>query len=280
MRAALREDRARGDVTSRYFIPLQARGRAALVAREPGVLAGVQAAEEAFRSLDRRVRTVSRSRDGRTVRPGQAVLVLEGRLRSLLAAERTALNTLSHLSGIATLTRRFVHAAGGLLVLDTRKTLPGLRDMEKYAVRCGGGVNHRRDLAAAVLIKENHLAFFQGSAGRSRFLRRVATARRRGETVEMECRNRAEAVLGLDAGVDILLLDNIPLRRLTAFVRDLRAECRRRGRRRPLLEVSGGVDVGALRRIARAGVDRVSVGRLTHSAPALDMNLDVERIFP
>lgn len=278
MAAALREDRSRRDRTAQWFVPARAHGRARLVARAPGVVAGVYAAAAAFRLQDPRVRARVLVPDGRFVRPGRAVLEVRGPLRSLLSAERTALNTLSHLSGVATMTRLFVRAAGpgGPAVLDTRKTLPGLRDMQKYAVRCGGGVNHRRDLAAAVLVKENHLAFFQGKAGRAAFVSRTAAARRHGATVEMECRNRPEVLWALDAGADILLLDNIPLKALAEFVRWIRRECRRRGRRAPALEVSGGVTLEKMPAIARAGVDRVSIGRLTHSAPALDMNMDVE----
>ena len=275
--AALREDRARGDITSRGFIPGDARGRAALVARAAGVLAGVDAAAEAFRLMGgTRVRLLAK--DGAHVRPGRRVLEARGPLRALLSAERTALNVLSHLSGVATLTRRFVDGAArkSLQILDTRKTLPGLRDMEKYAVRCGGGVNHRRDLSAAVLIKENHLAFYRTDRDRRDLARRVAAARRRGRFVEMECRNRSEIGLGLTVGADILLLDNFSTDALPAAVRWTRAEAHRRGLRVPRLEVSGGVTLEKIGRLARTGVDRVSIGCLTHSAPALDFNMDVE----
>ena len=275
--AALREDRARSDLTARWFIPRGARGRARLVARASGVLAGVGAAAEAFRLMGgARLRFLAK--DGARVRPGRAVLEVRGPLRALLSAERTALNVVSHLSGVATLTRRFVDGAGrkSVQILDTRKTLPGLRDMEKYAVRCGGGVNHRRDLAAAVLIKENHLSFYRTDRDRRDLARRVAAARRRGRTVEMECRNRAEIRWGLSVGADILLLDNFSAAALPAVVRWTRAEARRRGAPVPRLEVSGGVTLPVIGRLARSGVDRVSIGRLTHSAPALDFNMDVE----
>lgn len=277
-RASLAEDRARNDITGRAFVPAAARGRAFLVARAPGVLAGLPAAEAVFRAVDPRVRVRSRVADGARVRPGQKVLEARGPLRALLAAERAALNFLTHLSGVATLTRSFVDAAGrrGPAVLETRKTLPGLRDLQKYAVRMGGGVNHRRDLSDAYLIKENHLAFFSGAAGRANLVRRVARARGAGRTVEMEARNRAEILWALDAGVDILLLDNIPRPRLSGVVRWIKALCAARGRRPPRIEVSGGVTLVSMPALVRAGVDRVSVGRLTHSAPALDFNMDVE----
>jgi nicotinate-nucleotide pyrophosphorylase (carboxylating) len=276
-RLALVEDRAARDVTGRAFVPAGARARARVVVKGKGVLAGGGVAVAVFQEIHSGVRARVLVQDGVSVRPGQAVVEAQGPLRALLAAERSALNYLTHLSGIATFTHHFVRAAGknGPVILETRKTLPGLRDLQKYAVRMGGGKNHRRDLAEAVLVKENHLAFFKGSAGRADLVRRVQNMRRRGKPVEMECRDRTEVVWGLDAGSDILLLDNVPVQKLAPFVRWIRWECARRGCRTPLLEVSGGVTLAMMPRLARSGVDRVSIGRLTHSAPALDMSLDV-----
>lgn len=276
-RIALAEDRARNDITGRAFVPATARAVAVVVARAPGVLAGLPWARAVFHELDPRVRVRLLRREGAPVRPGEKVLEARGPLRALLAGERSALNFLTHLSGVATLTRAFVAAAGprGPAVLETRKTLPGLRDLQKHAVRVGGGVNHRRDLSEAYLIKENHLVFYQGSAGRAELARRVARARRAGRTVEMEARNRSEILWALDAGVDILLLDNMPRARLRGVVRWIKTRCAARGRRAPRLEVSGGITIAAMPALVRAGVDRVSVGRLTHSAPALDFNMDV-----
>lgn len=276
--AALREDKAWADVTAGTFVPRGTTARARIVAKRPGVAAGTGAAAAAFRLRDPRCRTRVLTKDGRTVRPGQAVLEVRGPLGAILSAERTALNFLTHLSGVATLTREFVRRAKGVKVLDTRKTLPGLRRLQRWAVVCGGGVNHRNDLSAAVLIKENHLAVLTGEAAFAAFFRRVKGLKRRGFTVEMECRDRREAALGLAAGADILLLDNIPPARLKPTVAWLRGFCRARGMRTPLLEVSGGVTPETVGRIARAGVDRISVGRLTHSAPALDMSLDIEDV--
>lgn len=273
--AALREDKAWADVTAGTFVPKGMTARARIIANRPGVVAGTDAAAAAFRLRDRRCRTRVLTKDGRMVRPGQAVLEVRGPLGSILSAERTALNFLTHLSGVATLTREFVRRSRGVRVLDTRKTLPGLRRLQRWAVRCGGGVNHRNDLAAAVLIKENHLAALKGEAALAAFLRRVKRLKRRGLSVEMECRDRREAALGLAAGADILLLDNMPPARLKRTVAWLRGFCGARGLRTPLLEVSGGVTPETVGRIARTGVDRISVGRLTHSAPALDMSLDV-----
>lgn len=276
-RAALAEDRARRDITGAAFVPAAARGRAFLVARAPGVLAGLPLSQAVFREMDRRVRVRPLVREGARVRPGQRVLEARGPLRSLLSAERSALNFLTHLSGVATQTRQFVDAAGrrGPAVLETRKTLPGLRDLQKYAVRLGGGTNHRRDLADAFLIKENHLSFYRSAPVRAELIRRVARARGSGRLVEMEARDRAEVLWALEAGADIVLLDNMPRAGLPGAVRWIRRWCAARGRKAPFLEVSGGVTLAAMPALARAGVDRVSVGRLTHSAPALDFNMDV-----
>lgn len=280
VRRALAEDRAWRDMTSKKFVPLNAGGVARVVVKEAGVLAGGPVARDVFKEIHPAVRVKCLVRDGAWVTRGRAVLEARGPLRSLLSAERTALNFLTHLSGVATLTHHFVQAAGprGPAVLETRKTLPGLRDLQKYAVRMGGGHNHRRDLSEAVLIKENHLEFFKGISGRRDLVQRVRRVKGTGRCVEMECRDRKEVLWALDAGVDILLLDNIPVGQLPSFVRWIRAECVRRGTETPSLEVSGGVTLKRMTRLARAGVDRVSIGRLTHSAPALDMSLDVEAL--
>lgn len=274
-RRGLAEDRAWRDITSRSFVPATARGRAVIVAKQPGVLAGGPMARAVFEAMGLSARVLVK--DGGRVRPGQKLLVVQGPLRAILSAERTALNFLTHLSGIATLTRRCVDAAGrgGPAILETRKTLPGLRDLQKYAVRMGGGKNHRRDLSDAVLIKENHLAFFSMPGGRSDLVRRVKRVQRSGRWVEMECRDRSEISWALDAGADILLLDNIPVSRLSGLVRWIRNECAQRGQTTPALEVSGGVTPESVPRLAHSGIDRISIGRLTHSAPALDMSLDV-----
>lgn len=278
-RAALAEDGARRDVTSRLFLPPGAAGEAVISARAAGVAAGVAAAAAVFRARDARCRVRVLVPDGRALRPGRVLLRVTGPLASLLSAERAALNVLGHLSGIATLTRAFVRRAGGrALILDTRKTLPGLRDLEKRAVAWGGGVNHRRDLSDAVLIKENHLDAWGKVFDARRFLARVARARARGLTVMMEARDRKEILLALDAGVDVLLLDNFPVKALPRVVRWITSVCRAQGLRRPSLEASGGVTLKTVAAVARSGVDRISVGSLTHSAPWFDVGLDVVRV--
>jgi nicotinate-nucleotide pyrophosphorylase (carboxylating) len=278
IRAALKEDHAWDDVTSRAFVPAHLQARACIIAKHAGVAAGVQAAAETFRLRDPRCRVRILKPDGRSVRKGDRILEVRGPLRSLLSAERTALNFLTHLSGVATLTRSFVAAAGrnGPRILDTRKTLPGLRALQKAAVRCGGGASHRAHLADAVLIKENHLSWVRDEPSLAILFRHIQRLRRRGFQVEMECQDKKQVLWGLLSGADILLLDNFAPARLPGLVRWIRSFCRRKKFRRPLLEVSGGVTLDTIRSLARSGVDRVSIGRLTHSAPALDMSLDVD----
>lgn len=281
VKRALLEDRAFEDVTSRSLIPPAQKARAKIIAKNEGVLAGVEAAREAFKLLDDGLRVKCLVADGQPLRKNQPVLEAAGSLRSILSAERTALNFLTHLSGIATLTRRFVRAAGpgGPRILDTRKTIPGLRDLEKAAVRAGGGFSHRRDLSQAVLIKENHLSLVQRPEDVRNLRAKIRGFQRRGLTVEMECQNRHHALWGLLCRADILLLDNFSPARLKSIVRWVDGFCGRKNMKRPLLEVSGNVSLETVPAIARAGVDRVSVGKITHSAPALDMSLDVE-IWP
>jgi nicotinate-nucleotide pyrophosphorylase (carboxylating) len=275
---SLREDAAWRDETVKRFVPSSVRGAARLVAQEDGVIAGAFAAAQVFRLRDRRCRVKVSVPDGRSVRRGQAILHVRGPFGSLLSAERSALNILSHLSGVATLTRRFVRRAGPRVkVLDTRKTLPGLRAAQKWAVFCGGGTNHRTDLRS-ILIKENHLAAIRDERQLAALFRRIRAARRAGRTVEMECQNPKHILWGLFSGADILLLDNFSPRRLRRAVRRIDDICRRNKIRRPLLEASGGITLGNIRTVAMTGVDRISVGRLTHSAPAWNVSMDVQPV--
>jgi nicotinate-nucleotide pyrophosphorylase (carboxylating) len=281
---ALREDLAeRGDCTTAALVPEDAPGRAAIVARRPGVLAGERAVAATLRAVDGRLRWLRAARDSEMVARGQAIGRIEGPARGLLTAERVLLNFLGRLSGIATLTRRYVEAVAGTRarIYDTRKTTPGWRRLEKYAVRCGGGWNHRSGLFEAVLIKDNHLAF-----GREHSLspaQAVARARaflveRCGELgrqviveVELDTLDGLEEVLA--AGPDLVLLDNMSPDELAAAVR------RRDARGAAVeLEASGGIELATVRRVAEAGVERISVGALTHSAVALDFGLDWEGI--
>lgn len=266
VRAALEEDRAFADVTTLATVPADRPAGAALVARTPGVVAGITLAVEAFRQIDPAVRVEVAVHDGEAVERGMVVAAIEGPARAILSAERVALNFVQRLSGVATLTARYVAAVQGTRaeIVDTRKTTPGWRDLEKYAVRCGGGSNHRRDLSDAVLIKDNHLAACDGDV-------RIAVARAKelapeGMVVQVECDTLEQVDAALAAGAHGVLLDNMALDDLRESVRTCGEHC--------FTEASGGVTLETVRAIAETGVDRISVGALTHSAPALDLALD------
>jgi nicotinate-nucleotide pyrophosphorylase (carboxylating) len=267
VQAALDEDRAFNDVTTIATVLSTRHVRARLVARADGVISGVPLALAAFRLLDPGIEIRVDAEDGTKVGRGDSVLYLSGHARGMLAAERTALNFLQHLSGIATLTRAFVDAVHGTqaAILDTRKTIPGWRRLQKYAVRCGGGANHRLDLSGAVLIKDNHLSAVDGDIA-------VAVRRVREHSpplpVQVECESVAQVRAAVEAGAESVLLDNMSLDQLRECVTITRGRC--------IAEASGGVRVDTVRAIAETGVDRISVGALTHSAPALDLALDFE----
>ncbi len=267
IRAALREDGASRDLTTLATVPASARARARLIARQPGRAAGLPLFARCFRILDSRVRVRLRARDGRDFKAGAVLAELKGPARALLSAERVALNFLQRLCGIATLTAAYAARVRGTRarILDTRKTTPGLRALERYAVACGGGQNHRFNLSSMVLVKDNHIKA-AGSPGEA-----VRRARRRYPRVkvEVEVESLAELRDALAAGPDILLLDNMPPALLKKAVALARA--RPMG---PLLEISGGVGLKDLRRLAGLGVDRISVGSLTHSVSAIDLSLE------
>ena len=263
VRRALEEDRAFDDITTKATVPPGAKGTARLVAREACVVAGLDVFEATFHEIDPTIVIDAGVRDGETVGAGSEIARVEGRLSAILSGERTALNFIQRLSGIATLTRAFVDAAGGSEIRDTRKTTPGLRDVEKAAVRAGGGSNHRRDLASAVLIKDNHIAAGGGLASA------VEKATATGAHVEVECETLDQVTEALDAGADELLLDNMSVSTLAKAV----AMAKEKGR---ATEASGGVTLETVEEIAKTGVDSISVGALTHSARAIDLSLEVE----
>jgi nicotinate-nucleotide pyrophosphorylase (carboxylating) len=294
IRLALEEDLAPiGDVTSGSLIDEGAAGRVDVVARRRGVLAGLPIVRMVFAEIDPRVSIDERVGDGAIVERGDVAAVVSGPTRSLLTGERTALNFLTHLSGVATLTRRFVDAVHGTnaVVLDTRKTLPGWRVLQKYAVRCGGGTNHRMGLYDGVLVKDNHLEAWRGTAsaavralppdeaggGRGSSgtiadaIRHARAAAPGGLSIEVEVDGLEQLADALTGAPDIVLLDNMDAAGLRAAValRDERAPGVR-------LEASGGVTLENVAAIARTGVDRISIGALTHSAPALDLAFDWE----
>lgn len=258
-----------GDITA-ALVPPELGARFALVARASGVLAGRRCAEEAFRQVDPELSVRWQRHDGDDVAAGDVIAEVEGPMRSVLTAERTALNFLCHLSGVATLTRRFVEVVRGAnpdaRILDTRKTTPGLRALEKAAVRAGGGMNHRAGLSDAVLVKDNHLAGITIAEA-------VVRSRKwwPGRMVEVECDTAAQAEEAVDAGATVVMLDNMTPEEV--------ADCVARLRKRPageavLVEVSGGLTLESAPAYAAAGADLLSVGALTHSAPALDIGLD------
>lgn len=268
VRDALDEDGAFNDVTTIATVLSDRRARARLIARQPGVIAGVALAIETFHQLDRKTSIRVDAEDGTRVSKGDTVLHMSGHARGMLSAERVALNFLQRLSGVATLTCHFVDAVRGTKarILDTRKTTPGWRALEKYAVRAGGGLNHRLDLASSVLIKDNHLSAVEGDIALA--VRRSRDLMAPGATVEVECDTLDQVRAAVDVGADIILLDNMSL--------DLMRECVQLVEGRAVLEASGGVNLSTVRSIAETGVDRISVGALTHSAPAMNLALDFE----
>jgi nicotinate-nucleotide pyrophosphorylase (carboxylating) len=279
--AALDEDRrgrvpgARsGDVTSDHVVPAGARARGRLVSKADGRVSGLGVFARVFELLDPGVRIEPLARDGDPIRPKQALLIVEGSARALLVGERTALNFVQRMSGTATLTARYVAlAAGRARILDTRKTTPNLRIFEKYAVRCGGGENHRFGLYDEAMVKNNHLDL----AGRP--LRDVLADLRSalGPTVRItgEARDESEALDAVTGGADVVMLDNLGVERMRALCPRLRDAARALGRKIEI-EASGGVDESSVAEIAACGVDRVSVGALTHSARALDLSFYLE----
>ena len=266
--SALEEDGAFNDLTTIATVVSDRHARGRLVARAPGVLCGVALALDAFCTLDPKVTIRVDREDGSRLVPGSSILYLSGHARALLTAERVALNFMQRLSGVASVTARYVDAVRGTRakILDTRKTTPGWRLLEKYAVRAGGGTNHRLNLSTAVLIKDNHLASVDGDV--SVAVRRARELAPLGTRIEVECDRVEQVQAALDAGADIIMLDNMTTEQM--------ADCVRLVAGRAITEASGGIKLETVRAIAETGVDWISVGALTHSAPALDLALDFE----
>ena len=265
VRDALAEDIGTGDVTTLATVPQDQNASALMVAREPLVLAGIDFATTTFHELSIEVAIVLYKKDGDKVSRGEPLLKVSGPARAILTAERVALNFVQRLSGVATLTRQFVDAVRGTRakILDTRKTTPGWRRFEKYAVKCGGGENHRVGLFDMVLIKDNHLAAVGGNIGAA-----VQAARKKSPSlkVEVEADTLEQAAKAAEAGADIVLLDNMIPDQLRSAVKLIGGRCK--------TEASGGVTLASVHQIAETGVDYISVGALTHSAPAVDIGLD------
>ena len=266
--AALEEDAADADVTTNATIDPERGARAALVARRAGIVCGTLLAIEAFRQRDPTIAIREDSHDARPIDRGDTILFLTGNARGILSAERVALNFMQRLSGIATLTAQYVHAVRGTnaRILDTRKTTPGWRKLERYAVRCGGGMSHRNDLEQAILIKDNHIAALDHDVGLA--VHRARAVALPGTRVEVECDDVAQVGEAVRAGADIIMLDNMGLQDMRDAVKLVAG--------RAVIEASGGVNLQTVRGIAETGVNWISVGAITHSAPALDLALDFE----
>ncbi len=265
VRRALAEDFGWGDVTTETVIDRDQKARGIMLSKSSCVIAGLDIASEAFRQLDPGVAVEGRCKDGDRCEPGTVVAEYRGQASALLTAERTALNFLQRLSGIATLTRQFVEAAGGrVTVLDTRKTTPLLRALEKYAVRAGGGVNHRGGLDEGILIKDNHVRLAGG-------VERAVTRMRKGNRempTEVEAQTLDQVDEALRAGAEIILLDNLSTPQIVEAVK----RCSGRAK----TEISGGVTLARMRELAATGADYISIGALTHSAPSMDLSFELE----
>ena len=268
---ALAEDLASGDITTESLIRSALKGKASILVKRDGVMAGINVAKEVFRQVDASLRFKALVKDGAKVRKGEIVAIVEGKVSSILKAERTSLNFLQHLSGIATETARYVEAVSGTgaVIMDTRKTIPGMRLLEKHAVRVGGGRNHRLNLADGILIKDNHLVTLHSCGiGLGEAVEKARQRVSRTMKVEVEVNSVKQANEALSAGADIIMLDNMKLEDMRKAVKLVKG--------RALLEASGGITLDNVRSIAETGVDLVSVGALTHSARALDISLELE----
>ena len=287
VRYALSEDVGTGDITTLNAVPSGVKVRAVIVARAAGVVSGLDVARLTFREADPSIKWRPRLHDGESVEPGAALAQITGDIGGVLKAERTALNFLQHLCGVATLTRSFVEAVSGTgaTVLDTRKTIPGLRFLEKYAVKCGGGDNHRLALWDMYLIKDNHI---RAAGGVAAAIDRIARTRQPDLLLEVEVESMDQLAEALRPEVDRILVDNRPPAEVRRAVEEVDRWCaahpsdsprRRAGAKRwPEVEVSGGITLATARAFAETGADYLSVGALTHSAPAFDLSLEIEEV--
>ena len=291
IRLAIQEDIGTGDVTTENIIPDSLIVEGAFIAKESGVIAGLPVVEYFFSRLDKDVSLQQRIKEGAFVNKGETIANIKGSAKTLLSGERIALNFLQRLSGIATLTAKFVEKIIPLktAIMDTRKTIPGWRYLEKYAVTIGGGVNHRMGLYDQVLVKDNHLDILEVETGLKpvttsshiSIIEKAVSALRekikRGILVEVETRTLEEVADALKAGVDIILFDNMNIAQLQEAVETVKNWKSSKGKRKPLTEASGNITLENVRLVAQTGVDRISVGAITHSAKALDISLEISR---
>jgi len=276
IKMALKEDIGRGDVTSELIVPPKKSIKAVILAKEDGVVCGLGVARLAFKTVDKKIRFRATAAEGKKVKAGRILARLEGEARNILKAERVALNFLGRLSGIATLTNKFVRRVVPyrVKIMDTRKTTPGLRILEKYAVRCAGGFNHRMGLCDQILIKDNHLCVVRKKTLQG-IIKKVKQKRPKGMKVEVEVTNLRQFKQALEGKPDIIMLDNFKLKDIRKAVK-MRNESRIANRELPKIEISGGVSLNNVRKIAACGAEMISVGELTHSAKALDVALNCE----
>ena len=266
----LAEDLSIGDPTTDILVPPDLESTAVLLAKEEGILAGLDVGLEAFQRFDDRVSTIALLEDGTSIHPGDHLGTIQGRVAALLKAERTAVNFMQHMSGIATQTQRYVKAVEGhpVRIVDTRKTTPGLRFLEKYAVRMGGGQNHRQNLGDGILIKDNHIDALRGDGmSLGDVVKKAIREASHTIRVEVEVENLEQLDEALDAGAGIILLDNMDVEQMTTAVQIAKGKA--------FTEASGGITLETVRAVAATGVDIISVGALTHSVLALDISMDM-----
>ena len=268
---ALAEDLGWGDVTTEALVSPDQQGKASIIAKANGILAGTEVAKQVFLKVDPELKADILIKDGVNIKLGDIIAKIEGKVASILKAERVALNFLQHLSGIASETAHYVEAVKGLpaRVTDTRKTIPGLRALEKHAVKAGGGKNHRMHLGDAILIKDNHLAVLRSQGLNIKEI--IARARQKASPelkVEIEVKTPQEAAEAAEAGADIIMLDNMDIQDMRRAVQLIKG--------RALIEASGGITLDKVRAVAETGVDLISIGALTHSAKALDISLELD----
>jgi nicotinate-nucleotide pyrophosphorylase (carboxylating) len=271
IRQAIAEDFSQGDVTTEALIPETSQSKASVMAKARGIIAGTEIAKQVFLKVDPKLEVDILIKDGAEVKPGDVIARIEGKTSSMLKAERVALNFLQRLSGIASETARYVQSVKGLpvYIMDTRKTTPGLRMLEKYAVRVGGGKNHRMHLADGILIKDNHIAVLRRRGLSIKEI--VAKARHKASPelkIEVEVKTPEEAIQAAEAGADIVMLDNMNLEDMQRAVLLVKS--------RALIEASGGITLESVRAVAETGVDLISIGALTHSPKALDISLELD----
>ena len=273
---ALEEDCAFNDITSKGIISKNATATAVLLAKHDGIICGLDIFKKVFLKLDKNFSFKTFVKDGDKIKKGTVILTMKGPAYQMLCAERTALNFIQQLSGMATLTSKFVAVVKGkkTFIYDTRKTIPGLRHLSKYAVKCGGAKNHRMSLADMILIKDNHLVFIDNLS------ETVAKLRKKYKKVliQVECENEKNIKDALDAKVDMIMLDNIKDKDLKKFINIIRKNSTKTYK--PQIEISGGMNLKRIKKYANLGIDRISIGMLTHSAPALDISLKIKIIKP